>query len=425
MPAHSASMLRIACDGNAAGAIVTVNGRKMGECPLDMQVQPGDVRIQATKPRDPETNLVFEQSLYLGDGVVKRIEVTLDKTVLTPEGLRLQSQRRLAAEAAERQRQREAELERRRQEDLKRQSEESALRERKRIQMAIDQELVALRAQGVEPGNGKSFRDCPDCPALVLISASGQTPVAFGQYEVSVQEYSRFVEETGWPVATGCTVWDGRKWFPPERRWTVDPQVSWRNPGFEQAPDHPVVCVSVKDALGFLEWLSKKTGYTYELPSQFWWVAASGSWAEIERRTDPWQGCRWGNVPDLSLRKLDLGVMPTGQRPCDDGIAFTAPVHSFEPSSAGVWGLLGNASELLNDTGKSAYGYFERWEDKNKQLPGEVERASRFKGRKVIGSSFFDYPSNVVLYEEENEFTAVAMRSRSIGFRVMRKLLKE
>ena len=46
----------------------------------------------------------------------------------------------------------------------------------------------------------------------------------------------------------------------------IDPR-SWREPGFPQGNDDPVVCVSVADAEAFAGWYSRQTGHDYRLPS--------------------------------------------------------------------------------------------------------------------------------------------------------------
>ena len=42
---------------------------------------------------------------------------------------------------------------------------------------------------------------------------------------------------------------------------------SWKSPGFEQSPQHPVVCVSWSDAQAYAHWLSQRTGHRYRLPT--------------------------------------------------------------------------------------------------------------------------------------------------------------
>lgn len=42
---------------------------------------------------------------------------------------------------------------------------------------------------------------------------------------------------------------------------------SWREPGFEQADNDPVVCVSAADALAYLDWVGQRDGRSYRLPA--------------------------------------------------------------------------------------------------------------------------------------------------------------
>lgn len=80
-PAPAAtSMLRVTCEGDNAGAEVTVNGKFKGECPLDMQVAPGMLQLRVEK-KDPSYERVFEQEIRMGDGVVKKVEAVLSKNL--------------------------------------------------------------------------------------------------------------------------------------------------------------------------------------------------------------------------------------------------------------------------------------------------------------------------------------------------------
>ena len=47
-----------------------------------------------------------------------------------------------------------------------------------------------------------------------------------------------------------------------------DPKYNWLNTGFPQTDDHPVVNVTWNDAVAFCQWLSRKEGKTYRLPTE-------------------------------------------------------------------------------------------------------------------------------------------------------------
>jgi hypothetical protein len=68
------STIRIACDGSAMGAAVSIDGRFKADCPLDVTVNAGTLVIRATKQIGGR-ELVFTETVRIGEGVVKRIEV--------------------------------------------------------------------------------------------------------------------------------------------------------------------------------------------------------------------------------------------------------------------------------------------------------------------------------------------------------------
>lgn len=71
------SGLRVTCEGDDVGAEVLVNGKFRGECPLDMQVPEGTLKLLVRKKVDAQRERVFEQEVRIGEGSAKRIEVSL------------------------------------------------------------------------------------------------------------------------------------------------------------------------------------------------------------------------------------------------------------------------------------------------------------------------------------------------------------
>lgn len=88
------SVLRVMCEGEDVGAEVTVNGKFKGECPVDIQVSPGRLLLRVEK-NDASYERIFEQEVRIGDGVVKKVEVTLSRR-LNAAGQQREAQRQAA-----------------------------------------------------------------------------------------------------------------------------------------------------------------------------------------------------------------------------------------------------------------------------------------------------------------------------------------
>lgn len=76
------SMLRISCEGDDVGAEVLINGKFRGECPIDLQVPEGQLKLLVRKKVDAQRERVFEQEIRMGEGSVKRIEARLGASKL-------------------------------------------------------------------------------------------------------------------------------------------------------------------------------------------------------------------------------------------------------------------------------------------------------------------------------------------------------
>ncbi len=77
--AQASAALRIACDGTNAGATVSINNVVKGDCPLDVSVAPGNIRLRVSKNVNGNQERVFEQEFRMTAGTGKRIDVELGK----------------------------------------------------------------------------------------------------------------------------------------------------------------------------------------------------------------------------------------------------------------------------------------------------------------------------------------------------------
>jgi len=156
------------------------------------------------------------------------------------------------------------------------------------------------------------------------------------------------VAATNHQIGEGCKVWDKE-----ENRWGImDADASWKNPGFAQADNHPVVCVQWADAVAYAAWLSQKTGHTYRLltDAEFEWLLRGTTTTVRWWGDDREQACEYANVSDLThAEALKISTDPATIFQCKDGFVFTAPVGSFKPNPFGVHDTFGNAWEWVQD----------------------------------------------------------------------------
>jgi formylglycine-generating enzyme required for sulfatase activity len=223
----------------------------------------------------------------------------------------------------------------------------------------------ARAAHSAQPAAGSTFRDCPDCPLLVVVppgeftmgSTDGdpdrpETPVhavhigyafAVGRTPVTNAEFSRFVDATHHAMTKGCIV------IKPDASG-LDATADWRDPGYGRAPrdDEPVVCVRWLDAKAYAAWLTRRTGHSYRLLSEAEWeyAARAGTTTRFPWGDDPHESCRHANLYDSSAGDLK---MPYPTADCDDGYPRVAPVASFPPNAFGLYDMLGNVWQWTED----------------------------------------------------------------------------
>ena len=180
-----------------------------------------------------------------------------------------------------------------------------------------------------------------------------------GQHEVTVGQFRRFLQASGYTPESERDGTGGYGFNPDyDPAKTVrgdafegrDPKYSWRNPGFPQADDHPVVNVTWNDAVALCKWLSEKESKTYRLPTEAEWeyAARAGTRTRYHTGDDPQSLLKAANVFDADARK-HWEKWSAFALPGHDGYAFTAPVGSFQPNPFGLYDMHGNAWEWTAD----------------------------------------------------------------------------
>jgi formylglycine-generating enzyme required for sulfatase activity len=220
--------------------------------------------------------------------------------------------------------------------------------------------LMVFVAAGPRFRAGDVFRDCPDCPEMVIVPAgqfhmgSPETErgrydsegpqhmvsvpaFAMGRFDVTVEQFAAFVKATGY---------DGGNCDWPSG-------VSWQSSGF--APKDPVVCISWHDAEAYVAWLNGRikepspgpgqvvaaTGDgPYRLPSEAEWEYA----ARAGTRTARW----WGD----GIGSGNANCNGCGSRWDNRQLS---EVGSFQPNPFGLYDMLGDVWQWTDDCWNETY----------------------------------------------------------------------
>ena len=162
------------------------------------------------------------------------------------------------------------------------------------------------------------------------------------KYAVTVAEFKTFIEESGYQTEAekenSSRIWDGKEWKDKEG-------INWRHgvSGNERLPEeykHPVLHVSWNDAVVYCDWLSKKSGKTFRLPTEAEWEYA----------------CRAGTITpfntgeNLTTDQANYdGNYPYNNNQKGEYRENTVPVDSFLPNARGLYNMHGNVYEWCSD----------------------------------------------------------------------------
>jgi formylglycine-generating enzyme required for sulfatase activity len=213
-------------------------------------------------------------------------------------------------------------------------------------------------------------------------------PLRVATTHVTLGQFASFVAETGYKTDAEK---QGKAWamIVTKTRAGFDEvaDVSWRNPGYKQTDEHPVVAVSWNDAVAFCKWLSAEEHRTYRLPTEAEWEYAcrGGRQTAYFWGDNPDDGRAYANCADLTFGEFNLACRDVFN--WRDGFIFTSRVGSFKPNEFGLYDMIGNALEWCGDR-YSPYPLADAVDPKGATAGPDAA------ARVVRGGSWFNVPRN-------------------------------
>jgi len=214
------------------------------------------------------------------------------------------------------------------------------------------------------------------------------------KYEVSMQEFADFVEDTGY--LTGAEK-EGKSFCYDPEWWEYKDSVNWRHDSRgiarkkEDYSRYPVTHINWYDAIAYCEWLSEKEGATYRLPTEAEWEYAA----------------RGGNK--------HTGHKYAGSNTIDEvawysGNAETRiqPIGTKLPNELGLYDMSGNISEWCSD------GYNKYTEEAKVNPEGDTSGKLRI----IRGGTCFTYAKLARVTYRTN--TVLSFSLASNGFRLVK-----
>ena len=255
---------------------------------------------------------------------------------------------------------------------------------------------------------GRSFRDCPDCPEMVVVPAGSFTMGSLANEEVrSDAEGPQRKVTIARPFAVGKFEVTFAEWDA-----CVAAGRCKHNPGDQGwgRGKRPVIDVSWDDITKeYLPWLSRKTGKTYRLLTEAEWEYAARG---VTSASAPSKRYWWGDQASHEYANY-------GKDQCCDGLkegryqwVNTAPVGQFPANPFGLHDMHGNVWEWVQDCWNGSY-------------TGAPSEGSAWTtgdcGRRVLrGGSWYVDPQN--LRSASRDRFSPVFRLYGFGFRVGRTL---
>jgi formylglycine-generating enzyme required for sulfatase activity len=255
-------------------------------------------------------------------------------------------------------------------------------------------------------GPGRIFRDCPNCPEMVVVPAGEfmmgspetekgrgkdegpqhkvtfQRPFAVGKYEVTFAQWD------------ACTAEGGCNHKPGDENWGRGRR--------------PVINVSWDDARQFAAWLTKKTGKPYRLLTEAEWEYAARAQTKIPEISAP-----FSTGPTITYKQANYDANFTYNKgPQGVYRQKTLDVGSLPKNGFGLHDMHGNVWEWVEDCYVESYA--------GAPTDGSAVASAGCNLRILRGGAWNYYPR--LLRSAYRYATVPGVRMENAGFRVARAL---
>jgi len=194
---------------------------------------------------------------------------------------------------------------------------------------------------------GTVFKDCKDCPELVVLPKGTFTmgtpddelgrqpdegplhevtfkkPFAISRFQVLTGEWNAYLRDTGYVMPDGDKR-PGRECIAGKPRYPITDR-------------QPAVCMNYPEAEAYIAWLSKKTGKAYRMVSE-----SIREYAARGGTTGPFP------FPLDEGKEYSIAKHANTYGP-EDGFSHTAPAGSYAPNAFGMYDMHGNVYEWVAD----------------------------------------------------------------------------
>ncbi len=196
-------------------------------------------------------------------------------------------------------------------------------------------------------------------------------PIAVSRHEITFNDYEPFAKAKSMPL-------------PGDNRWG-------RN-------DRPVINISWEEAQMYTQWLSKKSGHAYRLPTEAEWeyIATSGDAKVVKKGLKKRANCKRGCLSEYT------GIFSSK----------SAPIGQFEANSFGVFDTAGNVAEWVADCYQDTY--------KNATRTGSAVKTKGCTKRVVRGGSMQSNAAGTASDKRSSQQQHTF--HKDIGFRVVAEL---